>query len=67
MQVASSEWFLGVQIQNFENSYNVEIRDIKDTIKVSVLQFKIITIRENDDLISGSCIYIDPMHKHTIQ
>ena len=25
MQVASTEWFLGVQIQNFENTYNVEI------------------------------------------
>ena len=25
--MASSEWFLGVHIQNFENPYNVEIRD----------------------------------------
>ena len=25
MQVASTEWFLGVQIQNFENLYNAEI------------------------------------------
>ena len=25
MQVASTEWFLGVQIQNFENIYNVII------------------------------------------
>ena len=24
MQVASNEWFLGVQIQNFENLYNAE-------------------------------------------
>ena len=24
MQVASTEWFLGVEIQNFENLYNVE-------------------------------------------
>ena len=27
MQVASSEWVLGVQIQHFENLYNVEIKD----------------------------------------
>ena len=25
MQIASTEWFLGVQIQNFENLYNAEI------------------------------------------
>ena len=25
MQVASTEWFLGVQIQNFENLYNAEM------------------------------------------
>ena len=25
MQVASTEWFLGVQIQNFENLYNAEL------------------------------------------
>ena len=24
MQIASTEWFLGVQIQNFENHYNAE-------------------------------------------
>ena len=27
MQVASTEWFLGVQIQHFENLHNVEIID----------------------------------------
>ena len=26
VQVASSEWFLAVQIQDFENPYNAEIR-----------------------------------------
>ena len=25
MQIASTEWFLGVQIQNFENLYNAEM------------------------------------------
>ena len=29
VQVAYSEWFLGVQIQHFENKYNSEIRDGK--------------------------------------
>ena len=27
VQVVSSEWFLAVQIQDFENTYNAEIRN----------------------------------------
>ena len=57
MQVASSEWVLGVQIQHFENMYNAEIRDGKycccDRNDV---------VCQADIILLGTCIISQPEH-----
>ena len=52
IQVASTEWFLGVQIQNFENLYNVEI------IKGVYCCCDYIGCSENISTLRGSCTHI---------